>query len=299
MCGAVRNIVTPFLLAMSVIYCAGSGASAEDAAWRVSKSSGDVSVVTSGVQQAALTDGAILKPGDSIRTGQTGRVLLMRGEESILISPNSVIDIPNGRINGMSTTIIQQAGSILLDVEKRNVKHFEVDTPYLAAVVKGTKFRVTVNKNESNVDVLRGQVEVMDFKSGQTAMVLPGQTASVSTQGQTGLSLSGSGILSPIQQGEPRQPSVVPLSAVKEALAAAGDTANESKVRDALALGDGVSVPVLSGTSTANEWWNGSDSLTFDLAVPFGAGFVVAVGVAAQRRRQRQTKTHPPTPTAS
>jgi len=124
MCLRMRTICASVLLVMSVIFYAGSGANAEDGAWRVSKSSGDVSVTTSGAQQAALTDGAVLKPGDSIRTGQTGRVLLTRGEDSILVSPNSFIRIPTGQTDGMSTTINQQAGSILLDVEKRNVKHF-------------------------------------------------------------------------------------------------------------------------------------------------------------------------------
>ena len=80
-----------------------------------------------------------------------------------------------------TTTIIQQSGSILLEVEKKNVQHFQVETPYLAAVVKGTQFRVTVGNSESRVDVLRGQVEVADFKSGQFAMVAPGQAAQVSS----------------------------------------------------------------------------------------------------------------------
>jgi len=97
----------------------------------------------------------VLKPGDSIRTGRNGRVLLVRGEETIMISPNSVIGLPAGKKEGLSTTIVQQAGSILLEVEKRNVKHFEVETPYLAAVVKGTQFRVSVNAASTSVDVIR------------------------------------------------------------------------------------------------------------------------------------------------
>ena len=340
MCLRMRTICASVLLVMSVIFYAGSGANAEDGAWRVSKSSGDVSVTTSGAQQAALTDGAVLKPDDSIRTGQTGRVLLTRGEDSILVSPNSFIRIPTGQTDGMSTTINQQAGSILLDVEKRNVKHFEVVTPYLAAVVKGTRFRVTVNKNDADVDVLRGQVEVTDFKSGQIATVLPGQKAGVSAQGQGGLSLSGSGTLSPILQGSPRQSTVPPLTVIDEHRAAADGAANGPKVtvatkdfarpdgtakgpkvREALALGDRVSVPVLSGTSAANarnsdyiwsgsdeahakswwnsyvnSWWDRSDDQTVNLAFPLSVGFVVAVGVAAQLRKQRQKKTQPPRP---
>ena len=69
-----------------------------------------------------------MKAGDSLRTGKTGRVLLKRGEEMIMVSPNSVVGIPAQKTEGL-TTIAQKAGSILLDVEKRNVKHFEVETP--------------------------------------------------------------------------------------------------------------------------------------------------------------------------
>jgi len=165
------------VLAVFVLLQVGAHAIAEDAAWRVGKSSGDVSITSSGVQPAALTAETTLKPGDAIRTGRNGRALLLRGEESILIEPNSVIGIPAEKKEGLSTTILQRAGSILLEVEKRNVQHFEVETPYLAALVKGTRFRVTVDKRGARVDVLRGQVEVSDFKSGKFALVLPGQAA--------------------------------------------------------------------------------------------------------------------------
>src|SRR6185503_10903504 len=105
-----------------------------------------------------------------------------------------------------STTITQQAGVILLDVEKRNVPHFEVETPYLAAVVKGTQFRVSVEKGTSRVAVLRGQVQVADFKSGQNVLVMPGQVARTSGQATGGLMLSGQGRLNTIERGAPRTP---------------------------------------------------------------------------------------------
>jgi hypothetical protein len=207
MFGKVGAFCVSLLLAMLVVLHAGRSATAQDAVWRVSKSSGEVSVTTAAGERTALIAGATLQPGDNIRTGQNGRVLLMRGEESILVSPNSAIGIPkpraDGRAEGLPTSIIQQSGSILLEVEKRNVKHFQVETPYLAAVVKGTQFRVTVENGASRVDVLRGQVEVSDFKSGQYALVAPGQVAEAFAQGFKGLSLSGSGTLSPVQQGPP------------------------------------------------------------------------------------------------
>ncbi|MBR1277961.1 FecR family protein [Bradyrhizobium sp. AUGA SZCCT0283] len=198
-----RALATIFMLATASVAFAADG---DD--WTVHKSSGEVWLAGSGVQPASLKQEDVLKPGDTIRTGRTGRVLLKRGDEMILVSPNSMIGVPAQKKEGLSTTIKQQAGSILLDVEKRNVKHFEVETPYLAAVVKGTQFRVTVNAGKTTVDVIRGQVEVADFKSGQIAQVIAGQHATAFANGKTGLSLGGAGALAPIEQGKPRAPSV-------------------------------------------------------------------------------------------
>ncbi|MGY3290258.1 hypothetical protein ACVWWP_003325 [Bradyrhizobium sp. LM3.6] len=148
------------LVAALILGTASGASAADDGVWSVGKTTGDVWVATNGAQQVSLNQQEALKPGDTIRTGRNGRVLLVRGEETILISPNSVVGLPAEKKEGLSTTIIQQAGSILLEVEKRNVKHFEVETPYLAAVVKGTQFSVTVNAGSTKVGVLRGQVEV-------------------------------------------------------------------------------------------------------------------------------------------
>jgi hypothetical protein len=120
----------------------------------------------------------------------------------------------------MSTTIQQQAGSILLEVEKRNVKHFEVETPYLAAVVKGTHFRVSVNAASTSVEVSRGKVEVSDFRTGQIAQVTPGQVATSFTRGKSGLTLSGAGPFKPIEQGKPRASSIERVPVPKGGLAA-------------------------------------------------------------------------------
>src|SRR4051812_34886329 len=179
----------------------------DDGVWSVGKATGEVWVATSGAQQVSLGQQEALKPGDTIRTGRNGRVLLVRGEETILISPNSVVGLPTEKKDGLSTTIQQRAGSILLEVEKRNVKHFEVETPYLAAVVKGTQFSVTIDGASTRVEVSRGQVEVADFKSGQIAQVLPGQVATHSNNGRRGLPLGVSGPFMPIERGRPRAPS--------------------------------------------------------------------------------------------
>ena len=302
MCDALRAVCASFLLAMFVIACVGSQALAEDAVWRVSKSSGEVWVSTSGAQQVSLTSEAVLNPGDSIRTGRNGRVLLMRGQEKILIAPNSVVGVPAQTGQG-STTIIQQSGSILIEVEKSSGKHFEVETPYLAAVVKGTQFRVSVGQGESYVSVLRGQVEVTDFRSGQSALVLPGQMAKVWTIGNAGLLLSGPGTLSPIRRGTPRTTSVMPVQASAEDLSAPAG----QKVVVVPPRGEARSfpTPVEANASNDNFWDAGvnyvrklfgkagaaqmpNEREAAIIAIPLGFGAVIAVAVAAKRRRQKQ-----------
>lgn len=223
-----------YVLAMAVALVASSSAFAgDDGVWSISKSSGEVWVTTAGAEQASLKQDDTLKPGDLVRTGRNGRVLLVRGEETILVSPNSVIGLPTDKKDGMSTTILQQAGSILLEVEKRNVKHFEVETPYLAAVVKGTHFSVTVNAASTSVNVERGQVEVSDFKTGQIAQILPGQTATSFAHGKPGLTLSGTGTFNPIEQGKPRPSSIERIPVPKGGLLAPHYHAGDGKVTHA------------------------------------------------------------------
>ncbi|SFI46966.1 FecR family protein [Bradyrhizobium sp. Gha] len=214
------------LIAALMMGAASGASAADDGVWSVSKSTGEVWLSSSGAQQVSLNQEETLKPGDTIRTGRNGRVLLVRGEETILISPNSVVGVPAEKKEGLSTTIIQQAGSILLEVEKRNVKHFEVETPYLAAVVKGTHFSVTVGAGSTKVGVLRGQVEVSDFKTGQIAQVMPGQVATAFEHGKPGLSLRGSGPLNPIEQGKPRASTIERVPVPKSGLSAPRNTGN-------------------------------------------------------------------------
>jgi hypothetical protein len=213
-------------MAALVLGTASAASAADDGVWSVSKSSGEVWLATRDAQQVSLKQEETLKPGDTIRTGRNGRVLLVRGEETILISPNSVVGVPAEKKEGLSTTIVQQAGSILLEVEKRNVKHFEVETPYLAAVVKGTHFSVTVSAGSTKVGVLRGQVEVSDFRTGQIAQVMPGQVATAFEHGKPGLSLGGSGTLNPIEQGRPRASTIERVPVPKSGLSVPRNAAN-------------------------------------------------------------------------
>ena len=296
MLGNFKTLGVPLLLAVLTIV----PAQASEEVWRVSKSTGEVSVTSPAGEQAPLIAGATLKAGDNVRTGANGRVLLMRGAETILVSPNSSVGVPQPKKEDVKTTIIQQSGSILLEVEKRNVQHFQVETPYLAAVVKGTQFRVTVDNGESRVDVLRGKVEVADLKTGQYAMVQPGQAAQVSVQ-KVGLSLSGSGIFGPIQQGAPRASVVAALPMPQAAPAAQSKPASPqtrvastaadvqwmqgSQARPSQDSGWNFGIPGLFGNSKGKQRTTAED-ITLSVAVSVMVGLGVAAAVGFQRRRK-------------
>lgn len=204
------------LVCLSVFGFAVSGALAQDTKiWRVNKASGDVSLIESGITREDIPAGTIVASGTTIRTGQTGRVLLLRGEESMLINPKTVVTISDTTSGGISTVVKQQSGSIEFEVEKKNVRHFQVETPYLTAVVKGTHFEVAVESRGAHVDVSRGSVEVQDLRSGQFALIQPGQSAKVAGEGPAGLELGGAGPLGPIQLGMSRQPTIVAAEETK------------------------------------------------------------------------------------
>ena len=193
-----------FSLCSLMLFCIWSS-SAFAGEWKVTKSSGEVWVVSQGAQPVSLDLNSEIRSGDSLRTGKSGRVLLTRGEETILVSPNTIISLPTSNKKQEKTHIMQHVGSILLHVKKRTVNHFEVETPYLAAVVKGTQFEVSVNEQGSEVRVLEGQVEVSDFRSGEFALVIPGQRALVRSRGKPGLNLDGEGLFNPIQKGNAKK----------------------------------------------------------------------------------------------
>ncbi|XSC46070.1 hypothetical protein ACF1BQ_008985 [Bradyrhizobium sp. RDT10] len=171
-------------------------------------------------------------------------------------------------------------------------------------MVKGTQFRVTVNAGKTTVDVVRGQVEVADFKSGQIAQVMAGQHATAFASGKTGLSLGGAGVLAPIEHGKPRAPSIerVPVprggfTAIRHATNGQGVQplrhtsahpakhgvtrisssigevrVNFHRVTNGLAHGGSASVGAARGASEANTVWSSSTPGTDTAAANNGQG---------------------------
>lgn len=190
------------LAVVATLWLWSSDASAGSAqVWTISSMSGRVNIVRSGTAPVALTTGDELRSGDTIETSANSSATLVRDGESILIAPNSSMALPKTNDSGYSTLVLQKLGTLLFKVEKQQQQHFEVKTPYLAAVVKGTTFAINVSSAGTSVHVIEGAVQVNDLV-GKVALVRPGQTAIVSADPGATLSIKGDTPKAPAQRSD-------------------------------------------------------------------------------------------------
>ena len=183
--------VLSVLLAIAGCMAAFGGPAAAGAVeWTVRTVTGDAQLQAAGTAWQPLVGGRSVAEGDSIKTAANGRVVLVRGDESITVAANSSFTVAPAA-NGMLTSIAQKLGTLMFKVHKRADRHFEVRTPYLVATVKGTTFTVSVDGGGSAVHVTEGLVQVGDLKGADLLLLRPGDTASI-----------GSGAGSKLQPGQ-------------------------------------------------------------------------------------------------
>lgn len=167
----VRFTLAAFIAAMSAIPVASATGAGR---WEVTMIKGDVTV--NGVTFLAI--GSSVVPGTSIETGRDGKLVLSRNGDTVTVFPSSKMSVPYRR-NDEEPGILQNFGRLLFRMESRESRDFKVQTPYLAAAVKGTTFTVSVEPDGADVAVSQGSVQVTALSSGFTTMVGAGMTASV------------------------------------------------------------------------------------------------------------------------
>jgi len=161
-------------------------ASASGEAWVAAKTTTQVAYTLDKSTWIPLKRGMAVPNTAWISTGPRGRLQLVRGSESIAFQPNTLAAIiTKGRDSSRKTEVVQQIGEISLEIEKRQRPHTTVQTPFLAAVVKGTQFTVKVGRANAAVAVERGLVQVTSFNSGERSDLGAGQGASVDASGMT------------------------------------------------------------------------------------------------------------------
>ena len=159
--------------------------------WEIRNVSGEAQFIDQGQAPASAAVGIKVDSGDVIKTGATGHVVLARGDERITVSPSSEMGLPVENSGPFATQILQNLGTILLKVQKQPNQHFEVKTPFMAAVVKGTTFTVSVSDAGAAVHVVEGAVQVADLSGRQVQLVRPGQTATRGTSVNAPVDVSG------------------------------------------------------------------------------------------------------------
>ena len=178
---AMLLVLLGLILAVSSGPAAAQNATGGDLAWQVIEVSGDVRVRTAGSAPSPwrpLLAKDAISANAEIEAGGNGRAVIAHDGSRITISPNSQITLPDHVASGAIYRVVQRAGTMLFKIVHATKDKFQVETPYLTTVIKGTTFSVSVNGAGGSVHVTEGAVMVRPL-SGEAALVTPGQTARV------------------------------------------------------------------------------------------------------------------------
>jgi FecR protein len=194
---------------LAALFVTGVPAAAEDLAaidpnaditavpgWRVSGLSGDASARLGSAPFERLAIGDLVPAGSDIRTAHSAVVFLSRRGDRIVIQPDTELHIAEPQAGGLLTQFFQSFGNVFYDVEPRSSRSFGVKSPYMAAVVKGTRFLVTVNRDVNSVRVDEGRVLVAS-NEGESVLVGAGNVATVKQSGEGGVQMTDSAIVVP------------------------------------------------------------------------------------------------------
>jgi hypothetical protein len=124
-----------------------------ETAWSVLAVSGDASWRPAAVRVGGwqeLQANARIPDGAEIRTGGNGSAVVAKSLDRIEIRANTSVVVA-ASVSSNATQMYQSSGSATYTVEKRPAGTFSVRTPYVLAVVKGTKFDVDITNRETSV----------------------------------------------------------------------------------------------------------------------------------------------------
>ena len=200
--------------------------------WIVGEAAGTVTVTEDG-RSRAVPRGTMIAPGATVSTGANSRAVVVKGKDFVTVSANSRVRIPAATEKRGLFEVVQEWGNAVFQIEKQKRPHFGVQTPYLAAVVKGTTFSITVTTQGASLQVVEGAVEVSTLDGGAAELIRPGIVASVASNDRYRLTVQGKDVR---QIDSPLRGTVA-----VEPIAAAGETTSEPN--QLTAEGDGSGAP--------------------------------------------------------
>lgn len=130
-------------------------------------------------QVSSVSQGKQYKLPIEIETGANDSATFALVNSVIEVSPNSLMRIvaPESRDVGVVQRVLQQAGSSLFRVHRGTMDRFQVETPFLVSVVKGTVFHVLVRDDGATVSLQEGRLQVNSLDAQQTVDLAPGDVA--------------------------------------------------------------------------------------------------------------------------
>ncbi|MHA1566280.1 MAG: FecR domain-containing protein, partial [Alphaproteobacteria bacterium] len=178
-----------YFLAVSTLLVPWLATEASASPWVVVDLRGSAQLTSEGTRRS-LHKGDELTPGSILSSDPGSRVAIFQDGNAVVLLGGSSVELPGPTGNSGLTRVIQKFGQVIFDITQRPNKHFQVDTPYLIAGVKGTRFAVTVDETQGELTVLEGIVEVSTSDGDDATDVLPGRSATVrqDTQGSVQVS---------------------------------------------------------------------------------------------------------------
>ena len=155
-------------------------ADASEPFWHISKMSGKAWIEVPGREPMRVQRNRTLYPGQTLTTADRTRLQLTHGKQRIQVGSNTVLSLPTfAETEPGHTKIYQWRGTTHLSVDKRAIKHFSVETPYMVAAVKGTQFTVSIDDERADLRVHEGVVEVKNKLADQRVDITAGQSVSM------------------------------------------------------------------------------------------------------------------------
>ena len=176
----MKNI--SWLVLLSTLLLCGNSAMAEMQNWKVAKVQGEAILSKPGFAPRRVELHDSFGAGQKITTSADASVSLVRNTEAFIISPNSEIEIPSDENTSTFTLFFQTLGTVLFSAKKKNRHHFKVQTPFAAALVKGTTFAINVTSNNYQIQVFEGSVELKGHNRKDSHIVNAGAQSQVKYQ---------------------------------------------------------------------------------------------------------------------
>ncbi|MEO1016885.1 MAG: FecR family protein [Pseudomonadota bacterium] len=134
---------------------------------------------------------ASIDAGADVRVEEGAEIVLGNAGDIITASGGSRLTLPDNATLARAG-VIQERGRVRYDVESVPSRSFAVDTPYLAVVVKGTKFVVDLDEQDVAVDVEEGVVGVDTYDGRYSVTIEDGQSIRQSLEEGAPLELKAS-----------------------------------------------------------------------------------------------------------